>query len=141
MDIYSTVNVLRRAVEMPGVDQGYLEAEGCVWETIVDGGINWFILHDFAIPEGYSSDIANAAFMIPPGYPDIQLDMVYFYPSLQRRDGKQIANITDQQLDGKIYQRWSRHRTTENPWRPGDDCLATHVLQVKEWLSKELRKG
>ena len=31
------------------------------------------------------------------------------------------------------------HRTNENPWRRGYDCIETHLLLVNEWLARELR--
>ncbi len=135
------INGLRRAFQLPGVDQEYLDAEEHRWETVVDGGVKWLILHEFPIPSGYSANAAKAAFMIDTGYPDVQIDSVYFDPPIQRTDGKPIANIADQSLDGRVYQRWSRHRTSENPWRRGDDYVATHILLVTEWLIKELKRG
>jgi hypothetical protein len=66
--------------------------------------------------------------------------MVYFYPRLARLDGKAIAATADDTFDGKAWQRWSRHRTPQNPWRPGLDNLGSHIALVKEWLQLELRK-
>jgi hypothetical protein len=45
-----------------------------------------------------------------------------------------------QSLDGKSFQRWSRHRTAENPWRIGRDNLGTHIILVEDWLAREFEK-
>ena len=129
---------MRRQFLLPQRDREYLDARGFVWETIIGAGGQWLIVHDFPVPAGYNSESVIAALMIAPGYPDAQIDMVYFYTPLVRTDGRAINTLADQPLDGKIYQRWSRHRTGQNPWRPGEDDVSTHLLLVEGWLEKEL---
>jgi hypothetical protein len=82
----------------------------------------------------------TVALRIEPMYPDVQIDMAYFKPGLSRSDGRPIHTITTESIDGQTFQRWSRHRTSENPWRPGIDCLATHLGQVEHWLANELTR-
>ena len=83
----------------------------------------------------------TVAIRIETGYPNTQLNMVYFYPALARVDGKPIgATEAQQPLDGKIYQRWSRHRTAENPWKIGRDHIGTHVILIEDWRDRELEK-
>ena len=48
--------------------------------------------------------------------------------------------LASEGFDGKTWQRWSRHRTPANPWRPGLDNLATHFGLVEEWFGREVRK-
>ena len=78
------------------------------------------------------------AIVIPPGYPDAQLDMVYFFPPLARADGGAIGALTPRRFDEKDWQQWSRHRTQQNPWRPGEDDIAGHLMLVDYWLRREL---
>ena len=67
--------------------------------------------------------------------------MAYFHPALRRQDGKGIpATESTENVDNKTFQRWSRHRTGENPWRPGVDDVSTHLAQVKHWLVREFQK-
>jgi hypothetical protein len=67
--------------------------------------------------------------------------MVYFFPALARRDGRPIgATQAMQPLDGKSFQRWSRHRTQQNPWKPGRDNLGAHIILVEDWLAREFEK-
>ena len=82
----------------------------------------------------------TVALQIPPGYPDAQIDMAYFHPHLARKDGRAIGALSAQDLDGKVFQRWSRHRTGEAPWRPGEDDVSSHLVLVDDWLERELAK-
>jgi hypothetical protein len=67
-----------------------------------------------------------------------QLDMVYFSPALQRLDGKPIGALSNQTITGSSWQRWSRHRASNHPWRPGIDDLASRMLLVDHWLEREV---
>lgn len=98
----------------------------------------WVLVHEFPVPERYNVRTVTAAIRIETGYPIARLDMVYFHPALVRSDGKPIkATQVMQTIDGKQYQRWSRHRTKANPWQPGEDSLGTHVILIEDWLERE----
>ena len=107
----------------------------------MENNARWLILHDYEPPEGYNDSRVFLAIRISPGYPDTQLDMVYFSPPIARLDGRVIGALSTTTLDGKTYQQWSRHRTGLNPWRPGEDDLSSHLELVKHWLERELRKN
>ena len=128
---------MRRAFRLPSSDEAFLNSTGREWETLSEGGLPWLLLHEFPVPSGYSQSMVTAALVIAPGYPDTQIDMVYFSPGLSRQDGKTINALSPQQLDGKPFQRWSRHRTTQNPWRPGIDDIPSHLELVRHWLERE----
>jgi hypothetical protein len=67
--------------------------------------------------------------------------MAFFFPHVARNDGVAIrATEATVALEGRVFQRWSRHRTPENPWRPGADSIATHLLLVEDWLAREVAK-
>lgn len=132
---------MRRQFILPEIDREYLDALGLNWETISDPSGQCLLVHEFPVTEGYNRGNVIAALIIPPGYPDAQIDMVYFYPALSRNDGRTINALTTQQIDGKTFQRWSRHRTGQNPWRPGVDDVSTHLALVEFWLEKELKRG
>ena len=131
---------MRRQFLLPERDREFLDARGLDWETIWDASAQWLLVHDFSVPAGYTCEKVIVALMIAPGYPDAQIDMVYFYPPLARTDGKAINAPSAQQLDSKIFQRWSRHRTPQNPWMPGEDDVSTHLALVAGWLEKELTR-
>ena len=129
---------MRRDFHLPEEDRDHLNAEGLVWEAVAENGMQWFLLHTVPVPSGYNVATVTVAVQIPPGYPDTALDMAYFYPTLARADGRMIRNTESiQVIEGKSFQRWSRHRTGVNPWQPGVDCLANHLLLVRDWLARE----
>jgi Prokaryotic E2 family E len=107
---------MRRQFALPEQDVDHLTALGLRWETLLEGSIQWLIVHDFPIPEGYNLDHVTVALMIQPGYPVVQIDMAYFYPHLQLKCQKGIGAITFQSIEGKIFQRWSRHRAAMVVW-------------------------
>jgi hypothetical protein len=133
---------MRREFVLPEKDVLHLESLGLPWETIgsPQQGGGYVLIHDFPAPPGYNVATTAVALRIEPLYPDVQIDMAYFQPSLSRTDGKGIAALAEQPIDGRSFQRWSRHRTSANPWRPGIDCLASHLGQVEHWLTNELAR-
>lgn len=131
----------RRAFALPESDREFLEARGLPWETVVEGGTRWVLIHDYPVRAGYDRNRVSLALEISPSYPDAQIDMVYFLPQLARMDRRAIAALAVRGIEGRQWQRWSRHRTGANPWRRGCDCIETHLLLVDEWLERELRKA
>ncbi|MBO9657783.1 MAG: hypothetical protein J7527_03080 [Chitinophagaceae bacterium] len=130
----------RRQFRLPEEDIEFLEGQELAWETIVDSSGSYVFIHDVPVPEGYNHRNITIAIRIESGYPQTQLDMVYLYPALLRLDGQPIGALCDQPIDGKVFQRWSRHRTVENAWRPGVDSLATHMGLVSYWFEQEFIK-
>lgn len=130
---------MRREFRLPEEDEQSLNARGLPWETILEGGSRWLIIHEYPIPAAYNHATVSLALLIPPGYPDTQIDMVYFYPALA--NGRSINALSPHALDGKTWQRWSRHRTGLNSWRPGIDGVDTHLGSVDDWLRRELSHG
>ncbi len=132
---------MRRDFELREADRLALASLGLPWETIRDQGSLWLVIHDMPIPIGYTVATVSVALQIPANYPASHIDMAYFHPPIVRRDGKQIpASDSTQVIDGKTYQRWSRHYTAENPWRPEEDDVGTHLELVQLWLRCELMR-
>ena len=133
--------MLRHHFELLAEDRQFLNDYGCPWETISDGS-QWVLLHNFSTQDsGYNHQRVTVAIRLETGYPKTALDMAYFYPTLARKDGKQIgATQVTQPIDGRAFQRWSRHRTDMNPWIVGQDNLGTHILLVEDWLRREFEK-
>ena len=129
----------RQEFKLPEDDSVLLDVDGRNWETISGG---WLLVHDFEVPPGYNVSSASVAIQIPSGYPTAALDMAYFYPWLNLANGRQIpcANAT-LPLDGKSWQRWSRHYSPQNPWLPGEYNITTHLRLVHAWLERELNRN
>lgn len=132
---------MRRQFDLPELDREFLESYGRPWETIVmENNARWLLIHQFPVPPGYNVTEAIAAFLIEQNYPSTQIDMVYFYPALSRQDGRTINNLSGQAVDGKDFQRWSRHRSDANKWRPDEDYVGSQVTLVEHWLRREFGK-
>lgn len=123
---------------MPEQDQSFLDSVFTKWEAVEEGATRWLLLHGFPVPEGYTSTEATLALMIPPTYPDTQIDMAYFSPHLKLIAERPINALAEQEIKGQKYQRWSRHRKSADEWRVGVDDVSTHVELVRFWLEKEV---
>jgi hypothetical protein len=93
------------------------------------------------LPAGYTSARCSVAIRIEQGYPYTALDMMYVFPALQRTDGRPIIQTQCvQPIDGKSFQRWSRHRQPDDPWKPGQDDVETHVYLIEDWFTREFTR-
>ena len=131
----------RRDFSLPQADLDWLSKTGLHFELVAENGVLRVVLYGLHVPGGYDRRQVDVNVRIDPGYPDAQIDMVYVHPALARADGVRIRALASDSFDGKTWQRWSRHRTPANPWRPGLDNLATHFGLVEEWFTREVRKG
>jgi len=132
---------LRQDFRLPEADEEYLNGLGLPWEVILDGNTRWLIIHDWTLPPGYGHQKVDLALLIPGNYSDAEIDMVYFKPQLARADRRSIGALSTMTIAGEVWQRWSRHRTSRNPWRPGVDGVASHLALVDEWLRREFEQA
>lgn len=130
---------MRQDFDLPEDDRDFLNSLCLQWEAVIEGKAQCIIVYGYRIPDGYSHQNVDLRLRIDRTYPDTQIDMVYFNPALSRQDGVGIKAITNEIFDGKSWQRWSRHRTSANPWRIGIDNIETHITLVGEWLLRELK--
>ena len=130
----------KREFDLPAADVEFLQALGRPWETVVEGGKRWVIVHDWPVCAGYNHGVVSLASNVEPGYPEAQLDMVYVYPALQRADGVSINALSSQPIYRQMWQRWSRHRTAQRPWRIGVDNLETHLALADNWFAREFAR-
>lgn len=121
-------------------DINFLASMNNIVDYVEEGGLNWVIFRDLDIPCGYNVGKADAAILIPPHYPTAALDMIYFYPALVRADGKMIRQLSERKIEGKVYQRWSRHRTALNKWNPEIDNLESQLDLMLSCLKAEFDK-
>ena len=123
----------RRDFTLPSDEVAFLESEGRPFELLVDGGTQWLLIRDFAIPPGYTVDRATLAIQIPVGFPLAGLDMAWFSPPIARLNGT-VPPCCDASntIEGRVFQRWSRHY----PWDVDRSSLTSHLKAVEEWLTK-----
>lgn len=131
------MRLTQRDFDLPAADVEFLDTLGRPWETVVENGKRWAIVHDWPLCDGYIHKAVSIAVDVHSGYPDTQLDMIYVYPAIQRVDGVSINALTAQSIRGEAWQRWSRHRTDEKPWRIGVDDLSTHLALADHWFLRE----
>jgi Prokaryotic E2 family E len=118
-----------------------LNSQQLHWETVIDGQTRWLIIRKWQLPLGYIYGETDLALLIPDNYSDSQIDMVYFSQHLAHTDGVTIRNLSDMMICGAKWQRWSRHRTQQNPWRPGIDDVGSHLALVDDWLRREFENS
>jgi len=133
--------ILRQSFELLENDSEFLKSRNLRWETIVENSVKWVLIKNFPIPQGYNVPEAEIALMLTDSYPTTQIDMVYVDPPLNLMNGALIEKLIIEMHDGRSFQRWSRHRTEVNPWRPELDDISTHIGLVEEWFHKETRKN
>jgi hypothetical protein len=129
---------IRKDFSLPEEDVQFLDSLGLPWETLNSAGL-WLIVHDYPVPEGYNTRSCQVALTITPGYPAVEIDMAYFHPHLEKLDRKPINAISVQDIYGRSFQRWSRHRKPGD-WRPGIDNIMTHLTLVDNWLLNDLKR-
>lgn len=131
--------------KLPEKDVAFLDSLGTKWEVGSEGGIVYVIIYNVGIDSTYykvkgSEDKTDVLLILPPGYPNSQIDMASFYPHLQATDGHNIPNLhyTFYKVKGKVWQTWSRHRTGGDYWNPETDGIASHLVYTDMFLQREV---
>ena len=121
-------------------DNEYLNQVFGNFRTIVEQNRRWLIVDNYQLPEGYSHQVISIAIEIPIAYPQAEIDMFYTYPRIQLSTGA-IPSCTevDQSIEGKLYQRLSRHRSPLSAWNPACDNVITHFALIEESLLREVQ--
>lgn len=128
---------LRRQFELPAEDVEFLDALGLPWEAIQEGANRGVVIDGFSLPPGLTPRIAALMIRVPPQYPAAALDMLWLCPAVTRTDNRPIQALATETFAGRTWQRWSRHRTGPQAWRPGVDNLATHLRFVEISLQRD----
>lgn len=132
--------LLEEVTVFTDTDKNFLASIENKVEIIKNNNLNWVVIRSLEIPKGYNVKKADVALLIPPHYPTTQLDMIYFHPALRRTDGKQIKALSVQPIEGKNYQRWSRHRNSSNKWDSEIDDIQSHLDLMFNCLEAEFKK-
>ncbi|TBY54415.1 hypothetical protein E0H59_13005 [Rhizobium leguminosarum bv. viciae] len=120
-------------------DESYLDDLGLQWEIRVSDGNRWLVIKDFPLPDAYTAGSTTLALLVPPTYPQAEIDMFYCYPPVVRSSGASIPNTeATQAIGGLNFQRWSRHRGAIVPWNPLRDNVVTHLALVESALVREV---
>lgn len=128
---------VRREFSLLAADAGFLNKRGLHWQTVNSDG-QWLIVSDYPLPPGYDVATFTLAVLIPPSYPTAALDMFFCHPPLSINASVPPQTEHHQAIDGRNFQRWSRHRGSASPWNPGVDNLASHFALIDEALAREV---
>ncbi len=131
---------LRRQFRLPPEDESFLNGLGRPWEAVTEAGQNWVLLYGESLPAGYNHSATDVAILMAPGYPPGPLDMAYFHPHLLANRNVPRQSEGRVNIDQKAWQQWSRHRTGDNPWLPGEDNLESHYFYMRAWLADEVKR-
>ena len=87
---------------------------------------------DRVLYETISKSVSDLMVLIPNDYPAMCLDMFYFNPELQRKDGGRMNGLSEEIHFGSKWQRWSRHYD----WDPVNMDLAFHLHYIDEAIKQ-----
>ena len=119
---------------LPSVDREYLDAKGCEYEEVEEGGQKALILKAFAVPGGrLEPALADILIFIPQGFPDVAPDMFHTNPWLKLTPQSVYPNAANHPVAFReiSWQRWSRHNAE---WRAGIDGIQTMLARVTHAL-------
>jgi len=80
------------AVELPERDKEFLEEKGYNYELIEFPGGAYLIINDFPFPAAYSPRVAKTLIVLPTGYPEAKVDMIFTIPDIKLTDGRWPQN-------------------------------------------------
>ena len=136
-----SAQAVRRDFALLDIDEDFLDLHHAYWETAIDNQRRWLLIYGYPLPVGYNERRVTLALEVPPSYPGAQIDMFYLNPTLSLTSGQALPCTEAQAtINGAMYQRWSRHRTTESEWHPDTDNVVSHLALVESALAKEVQQ-
>jgi hypothetical protein len=129
----------RRQFALLDVDERFLNGLGLWRETVIDADRRWLLIHDYPVPNGYTTSHTLLALEIPLTYPGAQIDMFYTRPPLALKSGRAIDRTqVSASIQRQLFNGWSRHRGELSKWNPATDNVSTHLALVESALAKEV---
>ncbi len=128
---------IQRQFRLLDKDEQYLDSCGLLWETVNDGR-RWLLVHHYLLPDGYTEKSCCLAIEVPQNYPVAEIDMFYCLPHLALVCGTKIPQTENRQvIQGREFQRWSRHRDP-GQWSAVRDSVMSHLGLVEESICREV---
>ena len=119
------------AVELPERDKDFLDEKGFNYELVEFPGGIYLIINDFPFPAAYTPRLAKVLIVIPTGYPEAKVDMIFTIPDVKLVNGQWPQNCEQHVPHNNLtWQQWSRHIN----WRIGVDNLRTFMTAMKKEL-------
>jgi hypothetical protein len=119
---------------LPPNDLEYLHDRAPGHVIANEAGMTCVVIPRFHLGDGFTRPESDLLFRLAPGYPDVNPDMWWFSPTVQRLDGKPInaTQLREYHLS-REWQRWSRHLTA-GQWRSGVDGIESYIAVVRREL-------
>lgn len=131
----SSLNPGAAEQQLPSIDLDYLREKELEFSCEQVNGKLHLRLHNFELPEHYTFRKVDMLIVIPPGYPNAQLDMFYTSPAVKLQNGSwPLKADVHETFNGVSWQRWSRHLGTN--WRVGTDGLKTFLRGIDKEIAK-----
>ena len=107
----------------------------------IDSGENldWFVVKEFRIPQGWNSELVELLVLIPAGYPVTAPDNFFVRNGLRTAKGAVPGNYSESQsVLGSTWAQFSYHVQDWNPSPSIEDgdSLLTYMLGVEKRLSE-----
>ncbi len=119
------------AVELPERDREFLEEKGFSYELVEFPGGTYLIIDNFPFPAAYTPIAAKILIVLPTGYPEAKVDMIYTIPDVKLVNGQWPQACEAHVVhNGLTWQQWSRHLV----WRIGVDNIRTFIAAMKKEL-------
>lgn len=119
---------------LPPEDVQYLSNHAPGHVVLNEGGMICVLIPQFPLGDGYTQSQSDLLLRLSQGYPDVQPDMWWFSPAVQRLDGRPIqATQLREHYLRRDWQRWSRH-LRPGQWRSGLDSVESYLAIVRREL-------
>lgn len=120
---------------LPTLDYDYLQDKEINYSCELVNGKVHLKIQNYEMPQHYTTRFVELLIIIPPGYPNAQLDMFYTSPDVKLLNGNwPLKADHHENFNGISWQRWSRHLNTG--WRVGVDSLKTFLRGIEKEIAK-----
>lgn len=121
---------------LPAADIQHLRARRLNFRASTSGNFIDVVIAGYRLPAGFDHDASDLLVRLPAnGWPDVKPDMWWFDPwiKIAATGGYPPAADTPEVIEGRRWQRWSRHFSASS-WQPGLDGLGTYLAMVDREL-------
>lgn len=98
-------------------------------------GWTFLIVHDYAVPGGFTPTVVRTLVKLPPAFPDAAPDMFWLSPPVKTSAGAAPLGTSVETVLDTQWQRFSWH-LLPGAWRPGVSNLRDYMRCVRSRLEK-----
>jgi hypothetical protein len=118
-------------------DLSHLREKAYQFEARQEAGFVNVIIRNFRLSAKYALSKTDLLLRLPPNFPMAKPDMFWTFPHVRLAGGSfpPQADVLDVILEGRQWQRWSRH-LADTQWRPGRDNLRVFLGIIRQELQE-----